>query len=60
MNFTSKKRARPNAWKELQRELDEREKFEEENAAEFAKMEALKARAAQTEDLDPEKLHAGC
>ena len=58
MNFTSKKRARPNAWKELQKELDESEQLEEENEAEFAKMEALKARAAQTDELDPAKLHA--
>jgi len=58
MNFSTKnKRPRPNAWRELQRELDEREKAEEENAAEFAKMEALKARAAQSDELDPQRLY---
>jgi len=57
MNFSTKKRPRANAWRELQKELDEREKVEEENEAEFAKMESLKSRAAQTDELDPQRLY---
>ena len=58
MNFSSKKRARPNAWRELQKELDERERLEEENEVKFAKREQLRTRTAQEEELDPEKTHA--
>ncbi len=58
MNFSSKKRPRKDAWRDLQRELDERDQVEEKNAAAFAKTEALKSRTAQEEELDPEKLHA--
>ena len=57
MNFSSKKRARPNAWKELQRELDERERLEEENAAKFARIEALQTRSALEDEIDPQKMH---
>ena len=58
MNFSSKKRARPNAWRELQKELEERERLEEENATKFARLDALKARTAQEAELDPQKTHA--
>jgi len=58
MNFSSKKRARPNAWRELQRELDERERLEEENSAKFARLDALKARTAVEEELDPTMTYA--
>jgi cyclophilin family peptidyl-prolyl cis-trans isomerase len=58
MNFSSKKRARPNAWKELQRELDERERLEEDNAAKFARIEALQMRSALEDEIDPQKMHA--
>ena len=57
-NFSSKKRPRSNAWKDLQRELDERERLEEENATKFARMDALRARTAQEEELDPDKTYA--
>ena len=49
MNFSTKKRPRKNAWKELQKELDNREQLEEENAAKFARLDVLKARTAQGE-----------
>lgn len=49
---------RKDAWRELQRELDEREQLEEENAVKFSKLEALKSRTAQEEELDPQKTHA--
>ena len=58
MIFSSKKRARPNAWKELQKELDEREQLEEENSTKFDAMAKLKSRTAMEEELDPEKTHA--
>ena len=58
MNFSSKKRPRNNAWRELQKELDEREHLEEENSVKFARLDALKSRTAQEEELDPEKTHA--
>jgi DNA-directed RNA polymerase subunit F len=57
MNFSSKKRPRTQAWKELQRELDERERVEEENATKFARLDALKARTALEEDIDASKTH---
>ena len=44
MNFTTKKRARKDAWKHLQKELDDREKLEEENSIKIKKIDALKAR----------------
>ena len=58
MNFSSKKRPRNNAWRDLQKELDEREKLEEENSVKFARMDALRARTALEDELDPEKTHA--
>uniref|UniRef100_A0A7S2N5N0 Peptidyl-prolyl cis-trans isomerase n=1 Tax=Haptolina brevifila TaxID=156173 RepID=A0A7S2N5N0_9EUKA len=58
MNFSSKKRSRPNAWKDLQKELDERERLEEENAAKFKRLDALKSRTAQENELDPEAMYA--
>jgi len=58
MNFSSKKRSRPNAWRELQKELDDRERLEEENAAKFAQMDSLRARTALEDELNPEKLYA--
>ena len=45
MNFSTKKRPRKDAWKELQSELDEREKLEEENSAKQRRLDALRARA---------------
>ena len=46
MNFSTKKRPRKEgqAWRDLQRELDERERLEEENAAKFARIDALRSR----------------
>mmetsp|Transcript_28109 Transcript_28109/g.76000 ORF Transcript_28109/g.76000 Transcript_28109/m.76000 type:complete len:266 (-) Transcript_28109:388-1185(-) len=58
MNFSTKKRPRKNAWKELQQDLDDREKMEEENVAKFARMDRLKARSALEDECDPEKTHA--
>merc|ERR1719238_345918 len=58
MNFSSKKRPRQNAWRELQKELDERERLEEENATKFARMDALRARTALEDELDPDKTYA--
>ena len=58
MNFSSKKRTRPNAWKDLQRELDDRERLEEENATKFKRLDALKSRTAVEEELNPESTHA--
>ena len=48
MNFSTKKRPRKEgqAWRELQRELDERERLEEENAEKFARLDQLRARTA--------------
>jgi peptidylprolyl isomerase len=57
MNFSTKKRPRANAWRELKKELEEREELEEENAAKFAHLDALKARTAQEEAVDAEKTH---
>ena len=53
MNFSSKKRARGSAWKDLQKELDEREKVEEENQVEIRKKEKLIHRVTHEEELDP-------
>ena len=58
MNFSSKKRARGNAWKDLQKELDEREKVEEENQVEMRKKEKLIHRVTVEEELNP-KLRYG-
>lgn len=58
MNFSTKKRPRQNAWRELQKELDERERLEEENAAKFSRMDALRSRTALEDELNPEKLYA--
>ena len=44
MNFSSKKRPREKAWKQLQSELDEREAVEEANEAKFKKLADLKKR----------------
>ena len=57
-NFSSKKRPRQNAWRELQKELDDQERLEEENEAKFARMDALRARTALEDELDPQKLYA--
>ena len=57
MNFTSKKRPRKDAWRTLQRDLDEREKLEDENAVKFARLDALKSRTAVEKEVDPEKMH---
>ena len=46
MNFSTKKRPRKQAWKDLQQEMDDRERLEEENTAKFARLERLKARTA--------------
>ena len=51
MNFTTKKRPRRDAWKDLQKELDDREVVEEQNAAKFARIDELKARTAIGEHL---------
>jgi len=58
MNFSSKKRPRKDAWKELQKDLEERERLEEENAAKFARLDALKARTALEDEVDANKTHA--
>ena len=59
MNFSTKKdKKRKGGWRELQRDLDEREQREEENASKFARLDALKSRTAQEEELDPQKTHA--
>lgn len=60
MNFSTKKRPRKEgqAWRELQRELDERERLEEENAEKFARLDQLRARTAQEEEIDETKTHA--
>lgn len=58
MNFSSKKRARGNAWKDLQKELDERERVEEENQVEMRKKEKLIHRVTVEEELNP-KLRYG-
>ena len=58
MNFSSKKRARGNAWKDLQKELDEREKVEEENQVDMRKKEKLIHRVTVEEELNP-KLRYG-
>ena len=47
MNFSTKKRPRKDAWRELQKELDDRERVEEENAAKFAHMDHINSRTAQ-------------
>ena len=57
-NFSTKKRPRANAWRELQKEMDERERLEEENETKFARMEAMRARTALEDELDPERLYA--
>lgn len=57
MNFTSKKRVRNNAWRELQTELDEREKLEEENTAKQRKLDALRARVCIEEEPNPSAQH---
>ena len=57
-NFSTKKRPRQNAWRELQKELDEREQLEEENAEKFRRRDALQSRTAQEEELDPQRTHA--
>ena len=46
MNFSTKKRPRKDAWRELQKDLDERERLEEENTAKFKRLDQLKARTA--------------
>lgn len=58
MNFTTKKRPRRDAWKDLQKELDDREVVEEQNAAKFARMDELKARTAIEEEPNPTSRHA--
>jgi cyclophilin family peptidyl-prolyl cis-trans isomerase len=58
MNFSSKKRPRRDAWKELQSELDEREKVEEENEEKFRKMDKLKFRVTVDDELDPDRKYA--
>ena len=58
MNFSSKKRARGSAWKDLQKELDEREKVEEENQVEIRKKEKLIHRVTHEEELDPKLRYA--
>jgi hypothetical protein len=57
MNFTSKKRVRKHAWQELQTELDEREKLEEENTAKQRKLDALIARVCIEEEPNPSAQH---
>lgn len=58
MNFSTKKRPRKDAWRDLQKELDERERVEEVNAEKFKTLDALKARTAIEEEADPERAHA--
>jgi len=58
MNFSTKKRPRKDAWRELQKDLDERERLEEENTAKFKRLDQLKARTALEDDCDPERFYA--
>lgn len=58
MNFSTKKRPRKDAWRHLQKELDEREKLEEENAAKLKKVDALKSRVCIEEEANPDARHA--
>ena len=51
MNFTTKKRARKDAWKDLQKDLEEREHLEDENTTKFAHMDALRGRTALGESV---------
>jgi len=57
MNFSSKKRVRKNAWKELETELAEREQLEEENTAKQRKLDALRARVCIEEEPNPTAKH---
>jgi len=58
MNFSSKKKPRRHAWKDLQEELDEREKTEEDNQERMRKLDKLKFRVTLDEELDPELKYA--
>jgi len=58
MNFTSKKRPRKDAWKTLQKELDDRETLEDENASKLKKMDALRARVCIEDEANPKARHA--
>uniref|UniRef100_A0A7S0Q182 Peptidyl-prolyl cis-trans isomerase n=1 Tax=Coccolithus braarudii TaxID=221442 RepID=A0A7S0Q182_9EUKA len=58
MMFTTKKRARKDAWRTLQSELDEREKLEEDNAVKLKKLDKLKARVCIEEEPNPAARHA--
>ena len=58
MNFSSKKRPRKDAWRELQKELDEREKVEEENSVKLKKVDALRSRVCLEEEPKAEARHA--
>eukprot|EP00967_Tisochrysis_lutea_P135321 scaffold239969_cov26-Tisochrysis_lutea.AAC.1 len=57
MNFTTKKRVRKDAWKELQADLDERERLEEENTAKQRKLDALRSRVCIEEEPNVTALH---
>lgn len=57
MNFTSKKRARKNAWRDLEKELDDREQLEEENAVKEKKVDQLKARVCLEDEIKPSAKH---
>lgn len=54
MNFTTKKRARKDAWRELQKDLDDREQLEEENTVKFTRMDALRGRTAIGVESSPQ------
>ena len=57
MNFSSKKRPREKAWKQLQSELDEREAVEEANEAKFKKLADLKKRVCVEDEPNPNVRH---
>lgn len=58
MNFSTKKRPRQQAWKTLQKELEERDKTEEENTVKFRKQDTLKARVCIEDEPNPQARHA--
>ena len=58
MNFSSRKRSKPGAWKELQKELDERERVEEDNTVKMRKLDQLKYRVCIEDEPNEKARHA--
>lgn len=58
MNFTTKKRVRKDAWKDLEKELGEREKLEEDNLVKQRKLDLIRARVCIEEEPNPSARHA--